>query len=333
MLYPSAPLGTSPLDFGASPRLRSGHRPSTFRHRSLRHRSVQRNTSLRSLRHRSVQRGTAVLDWETWVNEIQYGWSPGDTVTRLILYAFSCTIVFALLSGCEPATNDITVSEARTSSCNTCHDYPGTEACREDFVSVRGIQTTKCYQCHARSVVLDSQLIEIESAKVFAYHDAQDTTPGRSQPMLSSAHANGIVDLDPGACNVCHGFPPADRERRDLRQDSDIEPEGHYYHTVDHKYSCYLCHDTAVHHEIDTIHFKIRNTSFYDGKQVYYEIAAQILPAVKPTVHNNGIVDVSFFKRINENTDTTYLWDPLTRSCSNIGCHTRPELYERTYWK
>ena len=41
---------------------------SAFRLRSLRHRSVQRNTSLRSLRHRSVQRGTAALVCETWVS-------------------------------------------------------------------------------------------------------------------------------------------------------------------------------------------------------------------------------------------------------------------------
>lgn len=247
-------------------------------------------------------------------------------MTRLILYAFSCTIAFTLLAGCEPGTNEISVPEARASSCKTCHDYPGTEACREDFVSVRGIQATRCYQCHAQSVVLDSQLIEIDSAKIFTYFDAQDTTLGRSQPMLSSAHANGVIDPDLVACDVCHGFPPAENERLDMLNPN-ANPKGHHFHTVgDHQYSCFSCHATAVRHEIDT-------TRGSGGKQIYYNFAARTLPAVEPTVHNNGVVDVSFFKKINEKTDTTYLWDPLTRSCSNIGCHGKPGLDERSYWK
>ena len=257
---------------------------------------------------------------------------------RLIILALLCTTAMSLLPGCEPATNEITVSKARTSSCHPCHEYPGTEACREGFLSVRGTQATRCYQCHAQSVVLDSILLEDDDTKFFSYFDAQDTTGGKPQPILSSAHANGRIDVDQGACNVCHGFPPAENERADLfNPDTTLIRgiRGHNYHSEEEDQLCYSCHATAIGHNLDSVVFtkKEKTSKHYHGVAVYNTIASRQLPIVDSVVHRNGHVDVSFFDRINEKTDTTFRWDPLTRSCSNIGCHEKPGLYRRTYWK
>ena len=61
LLYPSAPLGTSPL--GISTTLTSTPLSAAQYNAPL-----GASPRLRSLRHRSVQRGTAVLDCETWAN-------------------------------------------------------------------------------------------------------------------------------------------------------------------------------------------------------------------------------------------------------------------------
>ncbi len=205
-------------------------------------------------------------------------------------------------------------------SCDECHTFPGSAYCRVDGFTSGTKQVTTCSKCHMGAVKFEKTITD---SNLVVYHDKMVEVGGIFYPALDSLHADKKVDVNPGRCDICHGYPPTTGD--------------HTTHVVNLKKNCNECHFSS------TEYVTLPGTLARFRQKNYIGMGEDSIPRVDALHHRNKKVDVRFLRRAEDSTnvthfnDTLHLWDPFKKSCGNMmHCH-RPSPnfnhYQNEVWK
>ena len=214
--------------------------------------------------------------------------------------------------GCIKSFEESDSAAPRPASCDECHTVPGSNYCRTDTMTVSGKTVTSCVLCHMGAIKSDSTVdtVEIDTVDtiITVYHDLMIGFMGKFYTATGSLHTNDSVDINFGQCTKCHGYPP--------------NKDGHEHHVIGKKKKCTDCHLFSI--QCST-YILLDKTIYVPKMQKGLGPDSLFIP--DPSKHLNFISGDIAFKQKEENAnnpdyDTSFIWDPKERSCSNMsGCH------------
>jgi hypothetical protein len=190
------------------------------------------------------------------------------------------------------------------------------------------MERTTCFECHGTSIVVDST----PQDSSFIYYDAMNGISGAAGiPVTDTGHTNGRFDLAYNQCIRCHTYPPY--YERDV-----VDTAAHFRHVSIAGKKCFECHSRTIVSETVT---GSSGTDVYTYRDQKMKIAhgGTEIPVVDNLWHRNKHVNVSFLNKDEGSgtpgNDTMYIWDPVGKSCSNVGCHGEPgdAGFHQTFWR
>jgi hypothetical protein len=196
-------------------------------------------------------------------------------------------------------------SKAQAAACNECHSYPGSMLCKTDSVMVSGTGHTRCSECHAGSIRVDSVNT---GGQQYSYFDSMITIDSRRFPHTDSLHANASVTLNYTQCTACHSFPP--------------QSGGHAVHVGIQGKQCFECHFSTV--QADTV---VEGTgaarTMYFSQRMHTTFGGVEVPFVNHTNHINGSTEIAFRRKLQLPAvpANSFMYSRVDKSCSNIQCH------------
>ncbi len=211
-------------------------------------------------------------DLATRNNTLTPSWSPA-TLTCASTYCHGATLAGGTLK--DPVWS---ATDHLAAGCGACHGFPPPTSSHAGVAS----QSTACHSCHP------------------------DTVDGAGAIDLAKGkHIDGTVDGS-GACNACHGFPPA--------------TGAHARH-----WGLTAVEGTSSYGDLSTLQTRYPAASPTAAPQAYAFGCGNCHP-VDAALHRNGTVDVDLAPAgtasLKARNSAAAGYDAATRTCSGVYCHS-----------